>query len=342
MTSCCGERAHQCRVHRPASTILSRYATQDYELSKDTIRQFVSLPNASPSREFLNIPNELLLMVCDHLPLASKCALALVNKELKHKLSDLYWPKLTSHTAGKSKLEFLELLQQDIPEKAVCSEHKILHAALEQPTNGNDGYTFDNFYHISSAQIKSFLEGRICPTLFRCKTTLLFQFPGGREAGNVTYRLKSPSNATIGPVIQREYRLPILRAGLTVNAAEEQGLNIELCSHATLKWLMRDHTHGSYYDREILADWTGPVRDWGITLIGERPYRLKHYYECKKCGAFATSYDLDPNYDGHTTCVFGTSLVGPSRSDRRWDALEMMKDCFQGLLLGSETLERLN
>ncbi|KAF2669955.1 hypothetical protein BT63DRAFT_478180 [Microthyrium microscopicum] len=321
MTSCCGDQAGRCDVHRPVQPLAPTALTcENYKYRKN------------PEHHLLNVPTEIRLLICENLSLASRCALALTCKGLKDELSLEFWPSLdTNHTEMDM---FLNMLRKDIPDTFVCGGwdgcHQLEYAPYtlsvdgpslgaypSTPVHGRD-LAFDNFYHAPATHIQRWKEDQICPEYFYCSTTLTFHAGDSQYLGSVKYFINEFEGRNY---LFRKYRLPIVEGKpitIVSNAGSNSPVGIEMCKHNKLKWLMKRalppvFLNGPAFPNGTLACWTGRtlmqdsfiVLDRSLGIFGAT--RKVHTYECD-CGAFAEIKDVENIEDTHAECVFATPL----------------------------------
>ncbi|KAF2669964.1 hypothetical protein BT63DRAFT_454144 [Microthyrium microscopicum] len=314
MPACCGMQSHRCSNHQLLAQRQTYHPHQSYQSTQNYVL------NDNPTSSLLSLPTELLLRACSYLPVSSGCVLTLSCNDLTFRLSGEFWSRLNPDWPDKS--DFLKLLQRDLPDARFCSIHRILHATSGEPDSGQGGYTFDGFYRISLAQIEAINRGGLCEQVFSCRTILYPYLGKLKQTVRVSYRLRGTVSSSIGPYIQRDYRVPISshRSFLSTTDDLDLGLNIQLCSHITLKEVVRP----SGYTFHLRHLWNGPVQSCGGERLNQYEDRRNVRFECRKCLAFGMV--TDPAAYGHQArCAFASPLqyFEPEKFtlDPRWPAL---------------------
>jgi len=317
----CSRHPQSCVIHNPqdhTNKVAQRaqYSSlgipRIFELLQHRIRP--SKATNGPPSGLSSLPIEILLIICEYLPLSSQASLAFTCTLLKQRLGPKFWPQLKSEAKSKEKINFLKLLQKDVPKFYLCSQCHLLHA---RPTRSlrpgwHGSYKLEPFYHLTRSQIRAALDGSICTEYLTCAGLRTVNLGEAASTVGVWCRPRIVNGRFL---LNRHYVFPLppftARNPSCPPPSPMAAIGLKLCTHVTLTSLTIPNfppLSGSYLGFGC-SGYIEQVDRWA----GGPGYRI-----CRRCQiCYSEFYLLMGDGMGAATCDFYNVVMDRRHQDVR-------------------------
>ena len=284
----CWQQPSSCVVHNPrdrANKTVKRARYQSHgmrQIFELLLRKAHLLKTCNDQRSGLSsLPTEILLIICKFLPLESQASLAFSCASLKQRLGPQFWPYLNSAANSQAKINFLRLLQTEIPKSIVCSQCLLLHYPPPFRLGWPGSYKFEPFYILTRTQISAAVNGSLCTEYLTCAAVREIPLQHNRPTAGVWCRPRIVNGHFL---LNRQWVFPLLPfSGWYPGCIEPLRLSDTdciLCDHVSLKYL----ADPSFGPLATGLEGIGWIYSGEITVIDAYEAGYRYSRRCETCG----------------------------------------------------------